>query len=177
MLLFRHKCAHVTRDHTLVYQIGHWFDSWNDHYGFCKMSYSHLQNGLLLMSLADSACYVRICTMWISLLISGIAWVTIPYFCEMFPFHRRWFLCFLWKKIYKFRSVFHWSLFPMVQLTIFQLWLKQWIGSGQVTSYYVNQLWYSLLRRVCVTRPQWVNYVCVLCMCQELSMVKNTCIV
>ena len=31
---------------------------------------------------------------------------------------------FSWMKMYKFRLRFHWSLFPMVQLTIFQHWFR-----------------------------------------------------
>ena len=47
---------------------------------------------------------------------------------------------FSWKKIYKFRSRFHWSLFPGVQLTIFQHRFRYWLGADQVTSHYLNQL-------------------------------------
>ena len=31
---------------------------------------------------------------------------------------------FSWMRIYEFRSQFHWSLFPRVQLTIFQHWFR-----------------------------------------------------
>ena len=31
---------------------------------------------------------------------------------------------FSWKQMYKFRLIFHWSLFPRVQLTIFQHWFR-----------------------------------------------------
>ena len=51
------------------------------------------------------------------------------------PFSRRHFqMHFLeWK--------FQWSLFPMVQLTIFQHWFRLWVGAGQATSHYLKQWW------------------------------------
>ena len=48
---------------------------------------------------------------------------------------------FSWMKIYEFRLKFHWSLFPRVQLTIFQHWFRQWLGADQATSHYMNQWW------------------------------------
>ena len=36
-------------------------------------------------------------------------------------------------------DTFHWSLFPMVQITIFQHRFRQCIGAGQGTSHYLNQ--------------------------------------
>ena len=64
---------------------------------------------------------------------------------------------FSWMKMYKFRLRFHWSLFPRVQLTIFQHWFRWWLGAGQATSHYLNQWSPSLLMQICVTRPQFVN--------------------
>ena len=48
---------------------------------------------------------------------------------------------FSWKKMFEFRLKFHWSLFPGVQLTILQHWLRQWLGADQATSHYLNQCW------------------------------------
>ena len=48
---------------------------------------------------------------------------------------------FSWMKMYEFWFKFHWSLFPMLQLTIFQYWLRQWLGTNQVTSHHLNQWW------------------------------------
>ena len=48
---------------------------------------------------------------------------------------------FSWMKMYKFRLRFHWSLFPRVELTIFQHWVRLWLGAGQATSHYLNQWW------------------------------------
>ena len=42
-------------------------------------------------------------------------------------------------KMFKFRLRFHWSLFPRVQLTIFQHWFRWWLGADQATSHYLNQ--------------------------------------
>ena len=44
---------------------------------------------------------------------------------------------FSWIKIYQFRILFHWSLFPSVQLTIFQHWFRHSLA----TSHYLKQLW------------------------------------
>ena len=44
-------------------------------------------------------------------------------------------------KMYQFRLKFHWSLFPGVQLTIFQYWFRLWLGVDQATSHYLNQWW------------------------------------
>ena len=46
---------------------------------------------------------------------------------------------FSWMKICKSRLRFHWSLFPMVQLTIFHHWFRWWLGAGQAISHYLNQ--------------------------------------
>ena len=48
---------------------------------------------------------------------------------------------FSWMKLYELRFRFHWSLFPRVQLTIFQHWFRQWLGADQATSHYLNQCW------------------------------------
>ena len=39
-------------------------------------------------------------------------------------FQTTFFNGFSWMKIYQFRLIFHWNLFPMVQLTIFQHWFR-----------------------------------------------------
>ena len=49
---------------------------------------------------------------------------------------------FSWMKMFKFRLKFHWSLFPRVQLTIFQHWFRWWLGAGQATSHYLKQWWF-----------------------------------
>ena len=41
---------------------------------------------------------------------------------------------------------FHWSLFPRVQLTIFQHRFKKWLGDDQATSHYMNQWWLDYRR-------------------------------
>ena len=56
-------------------------------------------------------------------------------------FSRRHFQLHLWMEIYMFRLKFHWSLFPMVQLTTSEHWFSEWLGAGQVTSHYLNQWW------------------------------------
>ena len=52
---------------------------------------------------------------------------------------------------------FHWSLFLRVQLTIFQHGFRKWLGTDQVTSHYLNQCWYVVLKHICVTWPRWVK--------------------
>ena len=48
---------------------------------------------------------------------------------------------FSWMKMFDFRLKFHWSLNPMVQLTIFQQWFRWWPSAGQATSHYLKQWW------------------------------------
>ena len=48
---------------------------------------------------------------------------------------------FCWKRMSEFRVTFHWSLFPMVQLAIFQYWFRWWLGTDQATSHYLNKWW------------------------------------
>ena len=48
-------------------------------------------------------------------------------------------------KMFEFLIKFPWSLFPMVQLTIFQHWFRLWLGAVQATSHYLNQ-WLLILR-------------------------------
>ena len=57
---------------------------------------------------------------------------------------------FSWMKILEFRLKFHWCLSLMVQLTIFQLWFRWWLGAGQATSQYLNQ-WWSVYWRINVS--------------------------
>ena len=49
------------------------------------------------------------------------------------------FRCIFSMKMYKFWLKFHRSLFVGVQLTIFQYWLRQWLGTNQATSLCLNQ--------------------------------------
>ena len=37
------------------------------------------------------------------------------------------------------------------------------LGTDQATSHYLNQWWYSLLIHICITRPQWVKHLNMLC--------------
>ena len=48
---------------------------------------------------------------------------------------------FSWMKMFEYWLKFHWSLFPMVQLRIFQQWFRSWLGAVQATSHYLNQWW------------------------------------
>ena len=54
---------------------------------------------------------------------------------------------FSWMKMFEFRLKYHWNLFLRVQLTIFQHWFRQWLGTDQVTSHYLNQ-WWLLYQRI-----------------------------
>ena len=44
-------------------------------------------------------------------------------------------------KMFELRLKFHWSLFPRVQLPIFQHWFGKWLGADQAPSHYLNQWW------------------------------------
>ena len=64
-------------------------------------------------------------------------------------------------KMFEFRLQFHWSLFPRVQLTIFQHWFRSWLGAVQATSHYLNQ-WWLVYRRIYAwlglnELRQWLN--------------------
>ena len=76
--------------------------------------------------------------------MAAISWTT---FSNAFP----------WMKKYTIWFKIHWSLLLRFQLTINQHWFGLWLGAEQVTSHYLNQWWPSLLKRICVSRPQWVN--------------------
>ena len=52
--------------------------------------------------------------------------------------------------MFQFRLKFHWNLFLRVQLTIFHHWLRQWLGTVQATSHYLNQ-WWLVYRRICAS--------------------------
>ena len=66
---------------------------------------------------------------------------------------------FFLMKMFQLPLKFHWSLFPRVQLTLFQHWFRWWLGAIQVTSHYLNQ-WWLVTTHICITRPQWVNEAC-----------------
>ena len=53
---------------------------------------------------------------------------------------------FSWMKMYELQIRFHSSLFPRVQLTIFQHWFRWWLGADQATSHYLNQWWLDYRR-------------------------------
>ena len=48
---------------------------------------------------------------------------------------------FSWMEMYKFWLCFPWNLFLWVQLTIFQHWIRYWLGVFQATSYYLIPHW------------------------------------
>ena len=55
---------------------------------------------------------------------------------------------FSWMTDIVFWLEFQLSLFPGVQLIIFQYWLRQWLGAVQVISNYLNQWWHNSFRWV-----------------------------
>ena len=44
-------------------------------------------------------------------------------------------------KLFEFQLKLHWRLFLGVQLTIFQHWIRKWVGADQATSHYLNSCW------------------------------------
>ena len=48
---------------------------------------------------------------------------------------------FSWMKMYRFRLIFHRTLFPGIQLSIFHHWVRWWLGAVQATSHYLDQWW------------------------------------
>ena len=61
--------------------------------------------------------------------------------------HTNLWNAFSWMKLLELRLIFHWSFFLTVKLTIFQLWIRWWLGADQATSHYLNQ-WWSNYRRI-----------------------------
>ena len=64
---------------------------------------------------------------------------------------------FSWMKIFTFWLKFHCCLSPMVQLTIIKHWFRQWLGTEQATSHYMNQCWPDSPTHICGTRARWVK--------------------
>ena len=60
-------------------------------------------------------------------------------------------------KMFEFRLKFHWSLFPRVQLTIFQHWVQvmAWRRIGDKPLSEPKMV--RSTTHICVTRPQWVK--------------------
>ena len=48
------------------------------------------------------------------------------------------------------------TLCPSVQLTIRQHWFREWLGTRQATSHYLNQCWPSSTMHIYGTRGRWV---------------------
>ena len=47
-------------------------------------------------------------------------------------------------------------LFLRIQLTISENWSREWLGTEQATSHYLNQCWPILLMHICSTRERYV---------------------
>ena len=63
-------------------------------------------------------------------------------------------------KMYKFRSIFPWTLFPRIQLTMLKHLFRKWLGTDQATSHYLNQwlfnYWHTYVSLVnYVLRKEW----------------------
>ena len=73
-------------------------------------------------------------------------------------------------KMFEFRLKFHWSLFPVVQLTIFQHWIRLWLGAVQATSHYLNQWWF-VYRRIyaSLSLNELMPGAAVVCVCVYVS--------
>ena len=48
---------------------------------------------------------------------------------------------FSWMKLFEFRLKFTWNLLLGVLFTLFQHWLRGWLGAVQATSHCLNQWW------------------------------------
>ena len=76
---------------------------------------------------------------------------------------------FSWMTMHEFWLKLYQSLFIRVQLTIFQHWLRWWLGTDQATSYNLNQWW---LVYWCIYVSLGLNKLRhgVLCLCQFQSV-------
>ena len=71
-----------------------------------------------------------------------------------------------------------WSLFLIIQFTIFQHWLRWWLGADQETSHYLKQWWLDcrqqrfqnigIYTRV-YTSMLWTNSLCNICIVWAMS--------
>ena len=66
---------------------------------------------------------------------------------------------FSWMKSCVLWLNFRRSLFPRVQLMIFQHWFRKWLGAEKATSHYLNQCWPDSLTHICGTRGRWVKHI------------------
>ena len=63
-------------------------------------------------------------------------------------------------KMLEFRLKFHWSLFLVVQLTIFQHWFRYWLVASSAPSNNLNQWWLHYRRIYALLGlRQWVNMI------------------
>ena len=67
--------------------------------------------------------------------------------------------CISLMKINILRLIYHWCLFPRVQLTIFQKWLRLWLGAVQAASHYLNQWWLYYRRIHASLGPHELAYI------------------
>ena len=68
-------------------------------------------------------------------------------------------------KMLEFRLKFHWSFFRRVQITIFQHWVREWLGADQAISHCLNQWWHRKLTHIYVNWPQWIKPLAFYCIC------------
>ena len=69
------------------------------------------------------------------------------------------FNAFSWMKMFQLRLKFHRSLFPRVQLTIFQHWFRLWLVAWPAPSHNLNQCW-NIVNGLAPSRQQaiiWTN--------------------
>ena len=78
-------------------------------------------------------------------------------------FQTRFSNAFSWMKMFEFLLKFHSSLFPRVQLTVFQHWFRQWLGADQATSHYLHQWWLDFWRIYASLSLQLAGTVLVCC--------------
>ena len=65
---------------------------------------------------------------------------------------------FSWMNMYEFSLSFHWSLFLVFQLAIFQHWLRWWLCHLVSAKPLSQPMMVTLLMQICITRPQWVKW-------------------
>ena len=82
-------------------------------------------------------------------------------------------------RMYQFCLRFHWSLFLMFKLTIFQHWFRWWLGANQGTSHYLNQWWLvcwrlyaslglnELMQTLLAWEPRWHDSTGLICKMQN----------
>ena len=108
---------------------------------FKKATTMHMRSEMILreyMVSMDTKQYINLA---VSFTLKGVKWTTWGRDKMDAIFQTTYSNAFSSTKMSEFWLKFHWSVFRRVQLTLFQHWFRQCLGTVQATSHYLNQWW------------------------------------